>query len=152
MLWKADEEISDEWLLVAKGDVPDKTVDLAGSSTSCVFCPDCGRLWIAWDSELSRLHEYVPADPTSRPHRSWRGDKVRWAKASLAEGRTLDEVADELVSSGLYPIAAIKILREAAGIHLGEAKAVVHRNLPLDQQRAAEQLWDEAIEWLETEE
>ena len=31
----------------------------------------------------------------------------------------------------------------------GEAKAVVHRNLPLDQQAAAERLWDEMVELVE---
>jgi ribosomal protein L7/L12 len=77
--------------------------------------------------------------------------QVHWAKASVAEGSSLDDVAAELVESGLSPIAAIKVVRDAAGVTLGEAKTAVHRNLSLDQQRAAEHLWDEAIAWLEAE-
>jgi hypothetical protein len=31
----------------------------------------------------------------------------------------------------------------------GEAKEVVHRNLPLEQQAAAERLWDDLIDYAE---
>lgn len=33
---------------------------------------------------------------------------------------------------------------------LGEAKEVIHRNLPVDQRAAAERLWDEIIEEAES--
>jgi hypothetical protein len=46
LLWKGDEARSDEWLLVASGDVPDKTVDLGGFVYSLRLLP---RLWTALD-------------------------------------------------------------------------------------------------------
>lgn len=80
ILWKADEARSDEWVLVAKPDVPDELdrVSLAGASTTGVFCPSCGRLWIDW-GRGSAITEYVPVDPDARPvrrppHASDRGD------------------------------------------------------------------------------
>lgn len=68
VLWKADEPQSDEWLLVAKPDLPDDLdhVTLLGVSRQCAFCSACGRLWVAWD-DGSALTEYVPADASARP-------------------------------------------------------------------------------------
>jgi hypothetical protein len=45
----------------------------------------------------------------------------------------------------LAPIPAIKAMRSGGNMTTGEAKEVVHRNLPIEQQRAAERLWDELI-------
>jgi hypothetical protein len=55
-----------------------------------------------------------------------------------------DELARQLLSSGRSPIEAIKAVRVRLGMSLGEAKAVVHRNLSTEQQHAAEALWDQA--------
>jgi hypothetical protein len=72
VLWKADEPQSDEWLMVAKPDLPDDLNDLYEArhhvQTGAAFCSHCGRLWIAWGGGES-LAEYVPADPTVRPVR-----------------------------------------------------------------------------------
>jgi hypothetical protein len=72
VLWKADEPQSDEWLMVAKPDLPDDLNELYEArhhvQTGAAFCSHCGRLWIAWgDGET--LAEYVPADPAVRPVR-----------------------------------------------------------------------------------
>lgn len=73
MLWKADEPESDEWVLVAKADLPGDLADLWPRATECAFCRECGRLWIAWDP-VGALAEYVPADPGVRPVRPRPGD------------------------------------------------------------------------------
>ncbi|MGH9917831.1 MAG: hypothetical protein ACRD6W_03000 [Nitrososphaerales archaeon] len=79
-----------------------------------------------------------------------RMDAVSQVRASLAAGDTPDKVARSLVvDQRLSPIEAIKALRAGGNMHLGDAKAVVHRNLPPEQQAAAERLWDEAIAALE---
>jgi hypothetical protein len=71
LLWKADEPDSDEWLLASLRDLPDDISQIWLHATMAVFCPDCGRLWVAWvpDGELS---EYVPVDPAVRPVRPTR--------------------------------------------------------------------------------
>lgn len=61
-----------------------------------------------------------------------------------AEGMDTAHTSEILVTSGVTPIAAIKAIREAFGIGLGEAKAIVHGCLSEEQQAAAERLWDEA--------
>jgi len=70
--WKADEEQSDEWLLVAKPDLPDDLNDLWEKQhdlqTAAAFCSNCGRLWISWGDDET-LAEYVPSDPDIRPVR-----------------------------------------------------------------------------------
>lgn len=69
---------------------------------------------------------------------------------SLAAGQTPDEIARSLIEDQqLPPIPAIKALRGGANMTVGEAKEVVHRNLPLDQQSAAEKLWEDTIEQVE---
>jgi len=72
ILWKADEPQSDEWLLVAKPDMPDDLNDpksMLDATTDAAFCSNCGRLWVAWQGPLTRLAEYVPVDPNMRPAR-----------------------------------------------------------------------------------
>jgi hypothetical protein len=59
-----------------------------------------------------------------------------------AEGAA-DATARELVAAGVSPIDAIKVMIDRYELGLAEAKAIVHRNLPQDRQRAAEALWDE---------
>lgn len=70
MLWKADEPQSDEWLLIARQDLPDDPGELVRIATAAAFCRSCGRLWIATRNS-NELVEYVPADPSTRaPGRS----------------------------------------------------------------------------------
>lgn len=68
MLWKADEPQSDEWLLIAKRDLPDDLwetrLDLW---TTAVLCPNCGRFWIAQADGAAPV-EYVPARPALSEH------------------------------------------------------------------------------------
>jgi hypothetical protein len=66
--WKADEPESDEWILVAKPDVPDEHdhATLAAVATSAAICSGCGRLWIAWGYS-DALVEYVPVQGEGRP-------------------------------------------------------------------------------------
>ena len=72
VFWKADEPQSDEWLLVAKPDLPDDLNDLKlkrhEAWRDAAFCRNCGRLWIAW-KDLQDLAEYVPVDAAVRPVR-----------------------------------------------------------------------------------
>jgi ribosomal protein L7/L12 len=70
---------------------------------------------------------------------------VKVVRDSLAAGHSLDEVARALLARNASPIAAIKALREATGMRIGDAKAVVHRNLRASEQEAAEQLWQDLI-------
>jgi hypothetical protein len=71
----------------------------------------------------------------------------------MAAGDTPNEIARRLIEDEhLGPISAIKAMRSGGDMRLGEAKQYVHRNLPIEQQRAAEQLWDEAIAALEADE
>jgi hypothetical protein len=69
VLWKADEPQSDEWLMVAKPDLPDDLNALRDHPpTDAAFCSHCGRLWVVWgDNEMAT--EYVPFDPAVRPMR-----------------------------------------------------------------------------------
>jgi hypothetical protein len=77
-------------------------------------------------------------------------DPTEIVRASIGSGHTPDQVARLLIEDHqLAPIPAIKALRAGADMTTGEAKAVVHRNLPLDQQAAAERLWDEMVELVE---
>jgi hypothetical protein len=78
-------------------------------------------------------------------------DPVSRARAALDAGDTPDQVACVLIQECRGPIDAIKALRLAGNMHLGEAKEIVHRNLPPEHQAAAERLWDEAIRALENE-
>jgi hypothetical protein len=70
VLWKADEPESDEWILVSKLDLPDQLdhVALAGVSTQCAFCRNCGHLWVAWGDGRT-LSEYAAVDPNVRSAR-----------------------------------------------------------------------------------
>jgi len=75
VLWKADEQQSDAWLLVPLSDLPDDPLDVIGVGTQAAFCSACGRLWVAWwDDE--KLAEYVPADPDVRPVRKTRQSRT----------------------------------------------------------------------------
>ena len=58
--------------------------------------------------------------------------------------------ASELLTAGVGPIEAIKVLR-SDGLSLEDAKAVVHRSLPPDQRAAAERLWDVAESALDSD-
>jgi ribosomal protein L7/L12 len=71
-------------------------------------------------------------------------DWTQVAQSKARDGASSDEVARSLIEAGAHPIEAIKAVRAACGINLGSAKAIVHRNLPPDQQAAAELLWDAA--------
>lgn len=72
-------------------------------------------------------------------------DAEDFVKSSLGAGKTHDEVARSLIEERhLEAIPAIKALRSGADIPLGEAKDLIHRNLPAEQQEAAEQLWEAA--------
>jgi hypothetical protein len=79
-------------------------------------------------------------------------DAADRARAALAAGDTPDQVACALIQECRGPIDTIKALRLAGDMPLGAAKEIVHRNLPPEQQAAAERLWDEAIAVLENEE
>ena len=73
-------------------------------------------------------------------------DSVEIVRTSLDAGDTPDEIAHALVwDHHLAPIPAIKAMRSGTVLTAAQAKEVVHRNLPLDQQKAAEELWDEQI-------
>jgi hypothetical protein len=66
--------------------------------------------------------------------------------SALAAGDTPDQVAQSLIAHHhLLPISAIKALRSGSNMTLRAAKEVIHRNLPADQQAAAERLWDQII-------
>jgi hypothetical protein len=56
---------SDEWLMVAKREVPGDLNDLyrgpTSRTTSAALCSNCGRLWVAWRNE-DPVIEYVPID------------------------------------------------------------------------------------------
>lgn len=68
VFWKADEPQSDEWLLIARKNLPDDPVELLGVATQVAFCWSCGRLWIA-NRNSNELIEYVPTDPSTRAPR-----------------------------------------------------------------------------------
>jgi hypothetical protein len=71
-------------------------------------------------------------------------DYAASVRSALEAGNTPDQVARALIENHhLLPISAIKALRSGANMTLGEAKEVVHRNLPAGQRAAAERLWDE---------
>ena len=71
-------------------------------------------------------------------------DYAAFVHSELEAGNTLDQVARALIENHhLLPISAIKALRSGANVTLADAKEVVHRNLPADQQAVAERLWDE---------
>jgi hypothetical protein len=77
-------------------------------------------------------------------------DPADIVRTSLEAGDTLDQIAHSLIQDQkLAPIPAIKAMRTGANLTTGEAKEVVHRNLPLEQQAAAERLWDELIDYAE---
>ena len=63
--WKADEPHSDEWLMVAKSEVPEDLNDFyrgpISHTTSAALCSNCGRLWVAWRNE-NPVIEYLPVD------------------------------------------------------------------------------------------
>jgi hypothetical protein len=70
--------------------------------------------------------------------------------ASLEAGNTPDQIARSLIEDHqLAPIPAVKALRAGAKMTTGEAKEVVHRNLPFDQQAGAQKLWDDMMELVE---
>ena len=68
------------------------------------------------------------------------------ARAMRAAGADVDQIAQALLRRTDSPIAAIRAVREGAGLGLGEAKWVVHRNLDPKVRAAAEHLWDELID------
>jgi ribosomal protein L7/L12 len=70
-------------------------------------------------------------------------DLAQLARDRTAAGATPDDVARELLTHTTFPIAAIKALREGAGLSLAEAKPVVLRNLEPAAREAAEQMWDQ---------
>lgn len=71
-------------------------------------------------------------------------DYAAFVHSALEAGSNSDEVARALIEDHhLLPISAIKALRSGANMTLRDAKEVVHRNLPADQQAAAERIWDE---------
>jgi|SRR5579863_1415262 len=77
---------------------------------------------------------------------------VSRVRASLAAGDTPDKVARNLVADqNVSPIEAIKALREGGNMSLGDAKEIVHRNLPPKRQASAERLWEEVIAAVEHE-
>jgi hypothetical protein len=77
-------------------------------------------------------------------------DPTDIVRNSLAAGQSPDQIARSLIEDHrLPPIPAIKALRSGANMTVGEAKEVVHRHLPLDQQSAAEKLWDDMVELVE---
>jgi ribosomal protein L7/L12 len=77
--------------------------------------------------------------PRPVPH-----DLVEVVRACLSDGGTLDQAAQAVLAATKSPIEAIRALREVQpGLSLADAKPLVHRNLPLRVQRAAEQLWDD---------
>jgi hypothetical protein len=77
-------------------------------------------------------------------------EHVDFVKASLTAGDTPDQVAHALIADyELAPIPAIKALREGGDMSLRAAKEIVHRNLPIERQAAAEHFWDQLIEQAE---
>ncbi|MET0419773.1 MAG: hypothetical protein ABW022_27465 [Actinoplanes sp.] len=70
-------------------------------------------------------------------------DLTQLARNLTAAGNTPDDVARELVSRTDFPIAAIKALRDGAGLPLAEAKDTVLRNLDEPTRAAAEQMWNQ---------
>lgn len=70
-------------------------------------------------------------------------DLAGLARELTAAGATPDHVARELLTRTTFPIAAIKALREGAGLPLAEAKSTVHRNLDEPARTTAEQMWDQ---------
>jgi hypothetical protein len=83
----------------------------------------------------------VPAQP----------ELVAVARACLAGGETLDQAARAILEHTQAPIQAIKALRAAQpDLSLADAKPIVHRNLPLSTQKAAEQLWDDVVRAVES--
>ena len=82
-------------------------------------------------------------DPAPARPRPVPPELIEAARACLSGGGTLDQAAQAVLERTTSPIDAIRALREAQpGLSLGDAKPVVHRNLPPQWQRAAEQLWD----------
>jgi len=68
---------------------------------------------------------------------------IKIARRQASDGKREDDAARVLLEAGANPIEAIKALREVYSVDLAEAKQIVHRNLPANQQRSAEQLWDD---------
>jgi ribosomal protein L7/L12 len=66
------------------------------------------------------------------------------ARRLRRDGLSDDETARALIEAGASPTEAIKAVRAECEVSLGDAKALVHRNLSAEQQRTAERLWDEA--------
>ncbi|MCP4086192.1 MAG: hypothetical protein GY745_14225 [Actinomycetia bacterium] len=64
MLWKADEPLSDEWLLVRKHDIPgDLThVGLSQAGVDAAKCSSCGRFWIPEEVEIDALVALAPEE------------------------------------------------------------------------------------------
>lgn len=101
----------------------------------CPISPDRWGTWATWWRLL--VHD-LGMEPEE------------FVRSSLGVGDTPDEIARSLIEDHqLAPIPAIKALRAGASMTTGQAKEVVHRNLPLDQQAAAEKLWDDMIELVE---
>jgi ribosomal protein L7/L12 len=61
-----------------------------------------------------------------------------------SNGVSAERAAQLIVSHRHGPIESIRAIRNAYGVSLGEAKALVYPNLSTDQQTAAERLWDAA--------
>jgi len=74
-------------------------------------------------------------------------DPADIVRASFGDGDSPDQVARALTSDHrLAPIPAIKAMRAGGSMTVGEAKELIHRNLPSEQQEAAERLWAELID------
>ena len=72
-------------------------------------------------------------------------DLTAAARTMLAAGASPDDVARELLRHTTSPIAVIKALVDTAGMSLGDAKPIVHRNLNPPVREAAERLWQELV-------
>lgn len=82
---------------------------------------------MAWTREAERVNEAISV-----------------AVRCHSDGVSAERAAQLLVSRGHGPIDSIRAIRNAYGVSLREAKALVHPNLSKDQQTAAELLWDAA--------
>ena len=70
------------------------------------------------------------------------------ARAMLAAGADVDQIATELLRRTDSPISAIKAMTDGTGLGLAGAKLVVHRNLLPEVREAAESLWSDLIDGL----
>ena len=82
---------------------------------------------------------------------SWPGDECRsWAIEAIRSGLSPTDVVAELrLRRGLPPIHAIKILREAAGISLADAKSLVDQTMSPEFIASRDELVDDLVKtWM----